>query len=118
MHNARKRVDSGSHQKKYTLSGFVRNRITKEPISNLVLLIKSKNIFTTTSNKGYYSFNVPYGNIKIETILLGYKKQYTNFIIYNNGNHTFFVDESSENLDEVIIESNAKKSTRHRYIRN
>ena len=105
--------NSGSHQKKYTLSGFVRNRITKEPISNLVLLIKSKNIFTTTSNKGYYSFNVPYGNIKIETILLGYKKQYTNFIIYNNGNHTFFVDESSENLDEVIIESNAKKNVRN-----
>ena len=105
--------DSGSNQKTYTLSGYVINSATKEPVNNMVILIKDKNIFTATNKKGFYSLNIPFGNNRIETVLLGFKKQSTNFIIYNNGNYTFYVDESTENLDEVVIEANAKKNVKN-----
>lgn len=105
--------NSNSNQKTFSLSGYVKNRITNEPIGNMVLLIKNKNIFTTTNSKGFYSFNIPIGTNKIETILLGYKKQFTNLIIYNKGTHNLYVDESTENLDEVVIEANAKKNVRN-----
>lgn len=105
--------NSGSNQKTYTLSGYVINNATNEPVSNMVVLIKDRNVFAATNNKGFYTINIPFGNNRVETALLGYKKQNTNFIIYNNGSHTFYVDESAENLDEVVIEANAKKNVKN-----
>jgi len=96
----------------YKLSGYVKNKATNEPIPNLVLLIKSRNIVTTTNSKGYYSFKIPAGSNYIQTVLLGYEKFSTHFMIYNDGKHNFIVGETTQNLDEVVIEANIKKNVK------
>lgn len=101
-----------AYRNEYRLSGFVKNKNTSKPIPNLVLLIKNKNIYTTTDKKGYYSFRVPFGYNEIETVLLGYEKLTTKIIMYNNGSHDFYVNENSLNLDEIVIEANAKKNVK------
>lgn len=96
----------------YTLSGYVRNKDTQEPIANLTLLVRDKNIYTTTSLKGYYTLKLPYGTNIIEPLLSGIEKTKTKVIIYSNGTYNFELSEISQSLDEVVIEANAKRNTR------
>ncbi|WP_417558985.1 TonB-dependent receptor [Mesoflavibacter zeaxanthinifaciens] len=100
------------YRNEYRLSGYVTNKTTKTPIPNLVLLIKDKNIFTSTNDKGYYSFRIPFGYNEIETILLGYEKSTTRVIMYNNGTLDFSINENSQSLDEVVIEANVKQNVK------
>lgn len=91
----------------YILSGYVKNENTNQPIQNLILSIKDKNINTTTNSKGYYSFKVPYGVSILETKLLGYQGITKDLVVYSNGSLNLNVPEVPESLDEVVV--NAKK---------
>ncbi len=96
----------------YTLSGIARKKSTKEPISNLTLLVRDKNIYTTTDSKGYYTLRLPYGSNIIEPLLPEIEKTKINFIMYNNGKYNFELEEFSQSLDEVVIGSNTKRNTK------
>ncbi len=96
----------GLKQKSYTLSGIITNRKTGEPIEGVVILERSKNISTTTNNKGYYKLNLPYGKHNIEAILVGFTKINKPIIVYNNGKLNFSISENSEQLDEVVVNAN------------
>lgn len=96
----------------YTLSGYVRNEDTQEPIANLTLLVRAKNIYATTNLKGYYTIRLPHGSNIIEPLLSGIEKTKTKVIIYSNGTYNFGLLEFSQSLDEVVIESNYKRNTR------
>ncbi|MCK5402088.1 MAG: hypothetical protein KAJ28_10690, partial [Flavobacteriaceae bacterium] len=50
--------DKNNLQQKFTLSGFVKNNKTGEPISNLAIIVKGKNIGTVTNNNGFYELKL------------------------------------------------------------
>ena len=99
-----------SNQSTFILSGTLKNENTNEPIQNMVISIKDKNSNTVTNSKGYFSIEVPAGLIILETKLFGYEDIQKEIIVYGNGSIKLNVSESAQQLDEVIIESNANKN--------
>lgn len=99
-------------QKSYQLSGTVKNSNTGASIPNLVLLVRDKNLYTSTDKNGEFTLNLPYGSNIIEPILSGIQKTKTEVIIYGNGTYNFKLNEVSEQLEGIEIESNARKNIR------
>ncbi|MDO6813390.1 TonB-dependent receptor [Tenacibaculum soleae] len=102
--------ESNLKQKKYLLTGFIKNNKNDSPLNNVTILEKSKNLYTTTDINGFYSLKLPYGKNKIETHIIGFNSTVKDLIIYNNGVLNLSISENSEHLDEVIIDGNLNKN--------
>ncbi len=93
-------------QENFMLSGYVRNKVTKEPLIDLVLTVKDKDINAVTNQDGYYSLTLPSGINLIEFKSLVVKGVVKKIVIYNNGKANFDLDVSAEvQLDEIVITS-------------
>ncbi len=101
-----------SNQKIYTLSGYVKNDITKEPIPNLVLTVPDKNINAVSDIDGFYTIKLPVGVNNVEIKSLGIEKLKKRIIIYSNGTYNFNLAENPELLDEVIIDADKDKNVK------
>ncbi|MEE9363369.1 MAG: TonB-dependent receptor [Cellulophaga sp.] len=97
-------------QTSFTLSGYIRNKTTKEPLTDLVLIVKDKGINTITNQDGYYSIKLPLGSNLIEFKSLVIKDLVKKIIVYNNGNANFDLDVNTEVLDEVVISSQKNRN--------
>ena len=102
--------NTNNTQKEYQLSGYVRNNNTGKPIENLVILQRKNNIYATTNEKGFYSINIPYGLNNLETLFSGIENKETEIIIYGNGTYNFILNDVTESLDEIVLQTNAKKN--------
>ncbi|WP_370568380.1 carboxypeptidase-like regulatory domain-containing protein [Lacinutrix sp. WUR7] len=89
----------------YIISGIAKNENNNEPIQNLVISIKDKNINTTTNSKGFYTVEIPAGFNTIETKLFGFEGTLNDIMVYNNGSLNLNIPEVAETLDEVIIDA-------------
>ncbi len=87
------------------LTGTVKNKITGEPMANVVLSIKDKNINTTTNSKGVYELNLPAGENFVEIKSLGTQTETKRIVIYNDEVLNFDLEEVIEVLDEVIVDA-------------
>jgi hypothetical protein len=92
-----------------TLSGFVKDSLQNPmPYANVIAKPKdvSKNLqFAITDNEGYYKLLLEKGDtIAISISYLGYKPIDYQFISLKNTNKDFVLQQSSESLDEIIIE--------------
>ena len=103
---------TNTSQKFYTLSGYIKNVNTKEPIPNLALVVLNKNINAVTENDGFYSLKLPSGINLIEAKALGIKNVKKKIIIYNDGTLNFNLNEDSEMLDEVVIEARQERNVK------
>ena len=103
---------TGSKNRTYKLSGYVYNKTTNLPITDLVILNRSKNIYATTNHKGFYTINLPYGINTVETILSGVDNEKTKIIMYNNGTYNFRLTETIAQLDEVVITADVQKNVK------
>ena len=101
-----------SKEKKYTLTGKVKNVVTNEPIPNLVLTIPDKNINEVTDIDGNYSIDLPVGVNNIEFKSLGIENLKKRIIIYSDGTYNFELAENLELLDEVIIDADKDKNVK------
>jgi hypothetical protein len=99
-------------QKSFVLKGIVKNSETGEPIPQLAIIERKKNINTITDEKGRYTITLPIGLNILETQSLGYVSKKKNFIVYNNGEYNFIVNESTQQLDELIIATNVDKNVK------
>ena len=106
------REDKNNKQKRFTLNGFVRNTITGDPISNLAIVVKGKNIGTVTNDNGYYEISLPVGLNNLEASSLGFENLLKNVVIYNDGRLNFDLNESYESLEEVIVKADADKNVK------
>ena len=97
---------------KFILKGYVKDVLTSKPIVNATLQVKNKNINTVTDEKGFYSITLNTGINSILINSLGYNATNKNIIIYNNGSYNFMLSENIEELDELIIETNADKNVK------
>jgi hypothetical protein len=99
-------------QRRFTLSGYAKNAITDEPIVNMAILIKGKNISAVTDIDGYYEIALPPGVNLLETSSLGIENAKKRVVIYSNGNLDFELTESSEILDEVVLRANRDRNVK------
>ncbi|TCP24605.1 outer membrane receptor for ferrienterochelin and colicin [Tenacibaculum skagerrakense] len=96
----------------YTLSGRVINDKNGEPIEGVTIFERTKNIYATTDNKGYFKINLPFGENQLETSFVGFDSDYKNIIIYSDGKLNFSINEKSEQLEEVVINANRTRNIR------
>jgi hypothetical protein len=98
-------------QEKYKLIGYIKND-KGEPLSNISVSIKGKDIGTTTDNNGFYSLELNTGTYTIETSSLNAKRARKTVVLYNDGVLNFNLEESFETLDEVLIEAEVDRNVR------
>jgi hypothetical protein len=94
----------------YTLSGYIKDRITGKPEYNITIKVKDKDISTVSDVNGYYSFRVPAGINIIEAQSISHQSKAKRIVLYNNGKVDFNLDENVNALKEVVIEN---KKTRN-----
>ncbi len=100
----------GREQKEYTLKGTIRNSENGQPLANVNVLEKSKNLGTVTNPDGTYEIILPAGANLIETQALGIETIRYEAFLYNDGTLDFSLNEVSESLDEVIVSVSALKN--------
>lgn len=96
--------ETKSADKKYhTLSGYIKNLKTAEPLSNISIRIRKENISTVTNVSGYYTFQVPHGINLIEIESVSHKKRTKKVMSYNDGTMNLSLEENINVLNEVIL---------------
>ena len=98
-----------SYAQKVTLTGFVKDSLQNPlPYANVIAKPKdvSKNLqFAITDNDGYYKLLLKQGDtITISISYLGYKPINYKFVPTTNTQKDFILQQSSEQLDEIVIE--------------
>ena len=98
-----------SYSQKVTLTGFVKDSLQNPlPYANVISKPKdvSKNLqFAISDNEGYYKLILEQGDsITISISYLGYKPINYDFIALKNTKKDFTLEQSSEQLEEVVIE--------------
>ena len=91
--------------KKYVLRGVVTDKLSGNPIANLAILVKSKNIGTVTDTDGNYEIRLPEGANILETQSLGSENLKTRVILFNDGKLDISLNETYEELGEVFLET-------------
>ncbi|WP_026836906.1 carboxypeptidase-like regulatory domain-containing protein [Gillisia sp. JM1] len=103
--------DRQSSRSSYRLSGRVISE-KGEPISGLNILVADQNIGTVTDINGNYEIRLPKGINILETQALGVDKVKKRLIVYNDGVLNLQLEESFEELGEVLVASNARENVR------
>ncbi len=99
-----------STRNRFTLTGYVQNKKSGEPIANLSIVAKNSKIGTVTDASGFYAIELPPGLNVLETSSLGIESMRKNVIIYNDGRLDFLLNESVERLEEVVVRADIAKN--------
>ncbi|WP_411030554.1 carboxypeptidase-like regulatory domain-containing protein [Spongiimicrobium sp. 3-5] len=102
--------NKNSRQRRYTLSGVVKNIKTGEPIADLAVVVIGSRAGTSTDNNGFYKIELPAGLNTLETSALGIETSRLRVIIYNDGELNLNLNEDFEALDEVVVEGNKARN--------
>jgi hypothetical protein len=100
-----------STQKKYKLSGYIKND-KEEPLSNILVSVQGKDMGTTTDTNGFYELQLNSGTYTIITSSLSTKRGQKSVVLYNDGVLDFTLEESFETLDEVLIQAEVDRNVR------
>ena len=104
------KVNPESSRGKFLLKGTVISSSTGEPIQDLAILIKEGSIGAVTDAAGYYELELSYGRNTLRTKSLGFSDTELQVVIYNDGIFDFSLDDSLEQLEEVIVLGSARKN--------
>ena len=93
-------------QETYSLKGTITNASNNETLIGVNIIIPEENKGVVTNEYGFYSIKLPGGTYTVEISYLGFQSLRETIIV--NGDTTFntALTESSESLDEVVIQSN------------
>ena len=93
-------------QETYSLKGTITNASSNETLIGVNIIIPEENKGVVTNEYGFYSIKLPEGTYTVEISYLGFQSLRETITI--NGDTTFntALTESSESLDEVVIQSN------------
>jgi hypothetical protein len=93
----------GNATSKHTVSGFIKNIETDEPVKNVKIRVYNKNIETTTDDKGFYSLEVPTGTHIIVVETINAKGNNKKIYISENGTLDFNISQKTIGIKEIII---------------
>jgi hypothetical protein len=88
-----------------TITGFIRNSKTGEPVTNASVYVDS-NYAATTDMDGRYTVNVPTGSHVLGVTLVGMKDTRLRMSVYSRGKLDIDMDEQVQTLKEVVVSSN------------
>lgn len=97
-------------QEKFTLSGTITDHKNNETLIGVNIYIPSLKIGTTTNEYGFYSLTVPAGEQQIEISYVGYQSIQETINLNQNTKNNFSLNESGEELQEVVITDNKGKA--------
>ena len=100
---------NANSQDKFTFSGYVSDAYNNETLIGVNILIPDQNLGTTTNEYGFFSITISEGEYNIFISYLGFKTISENIILDKDITQNFQLEESIEELNEVIILENAEK---------
>ena len=99
---------SSAQNTNITLSGYVKEAASGETLIGATVYIKELQNGSTTNEYGFYSLSVPAGSYEIEVSYIGYETQTTTIDLRENKTFDFEMGETSEQLVEVVVTSEAE----------
>ena len=99
------RADEQGLRSSYRLSGRVLNAENGAPIPDLA--IRSGGRVAVTDERGAYELELPAGYNLVSTSAMGIQDSEREVIMYNDGTLDFVLQESLEQLEEVVVEADA-----------
>jgi len=96
-------------QDKFTLSGKIVESASNETLISVNVIVPELNTGAVTNEYGFYSITLPKGTYKIVVSYLGFSDITETITLDSNITKNFSLEESFENLDEVIITENVEK---------
>ena len=100
---------AGLSQNKYTFSGIVSAASSNETLIGVNILVPQLNTGAVTNEYGFYSITLPEGTYDVQISFLGFDPITEKLNLTQNTKLNFSLEESTESLDEVIIEENIEK---------
>ncbi|WP_299012330.1 TonB-dependent receptor [uncultured Polaribacter sp.] len=98
----------GFSQENVTLSGTIYDDANNETLIGVSVYFPELNSGTTTNQYGFYSITVPKGKYKILISYLGFTTIAEEIELVEKTTKSFKLKESTESLDEIVIESNVE----------
>ncbi|MGY6648146.1 TonB-dependent receptor [Wenyingzhuangia sp. IMCC45574] len=95
-------------QKKYTLSGFVKDKATGESLLGVNILAEKQG--TVTNDYGFFSITLPAGNYSITIEYMGYKKITKKVALFKQQHLKLELEENIAQLDKVILSTGSKQT--------
>ncbi len=96
-------------QEKFTISGTISEAETGETLFGVNVIIPSLQTGTVTNQYGYYSITLPKGDYEIYYSSIGFATQKIEISLSENLKKDLALATDTENLDEVIIETDVEK---------
>jgi len=96
----------------HTISGYVRDAESANPLANVAVSVRGKSIGTSTDADGFYQLELPPGNHVLVTNSLTSKDQSRRIRVFNDGEINFNLEEKIETLKEVIVEAEADRNVK------
>ena len=96
-------------QQKYTLSGTITEDSSNETLIGVNIIIPELQSGTTTNEYGFYSITLPEGQYKVIISYIGFGSLEQTIDLSEDIIRNFALTESSESLDEVVINQNIEK---------
>lgn len=104
------KVNAESSRDRFVLEGTVTSSATGEPIQDLALLMQGGGSNAITDASGKYTIVLPYGRSTLNTRSLGFSDTELQVVMYSDGIFDFSLDDSLEQLEEVIVTGSARKN--------
>ena len=96
-------------QEKFTLSGKITEASSNETLISVNVIIPELNTGAVTNEYGFYSITLPKGTYKVIVSYIGFSDAIQIITLDSDISKNFSLEESFENLDEVIITENIEK---------
>jgi hypothetical protein len=97
-------------QNEYTLSGFVKDGNSGEPLFGVNIIVDSKN-GTTTNEYGFYSITIAQGTYNVNISYLGFQTLKKTIELTRDVKADFEIFEEANKLKEVIVTAEVNKRT-------
>ena len=96
-------------QEKHTISGTVYDKKGNETLIGATIYFPDLSVGTTTNEYGFYSITISKGTHNISVSYLGFSDESKIIELNNKTSLDFYLSESSQALDEVVIQTDIEK---------
>ena len=96
-------------QENYTISGTITSAASNETLIGVNVIIPELNKGAVTNEYGFYSLTLPEGNYTLQVSFIGFENIAQPLQLSENKKLNFSLNESTETLDEVIIQEDVEQ---------
>lgn len=94
-------------QTKYTISGYVTEKGSKENLPGVIIYCPKLKLSTTSNNYGFYSITLPNDSVELFYSYVGFKTKKTTCLL--NKNLSYNIELTPEELQEVVVTADQNK---------